>query len=397
MSGIFKKYGAAITGAAMLGLAAGCVPVAEQDTLQKDVHYLMAVNEGLRTKVAELQKNAVTVSKGVENLEKGLASLVDETRSSVAESNAELDKFREEFGIIRGGVEDTDFIRQRVIEDVDRLKRDFSLVDRKLDDLKRAAVSIQETSNLSDEELRKFVNGLGERLATLNKAMAALEDRIIAVEAKADSLAGRVSVLEPEEGGGKAAPAPVAQADPDKLYMTGYRQITDKNYVEAIESLRNFIKAFPTHEFSDNAQYWIGEAFYATNDYERAVLEFNRVIRQYATGDKVAAAKLKQGFAFLALGSEKEGRLLLERVIADYPNTPEADEAANKLKALSGSKPATPATTPVQPAPVATPEPLIIEQAAEQAPAPVPTPEPMIIEETPAPAVESAPATPAAR
>jgi TolA-binding protein len=58
------------------------------------------------------------------------------------------------------------------------------------------------------------------------------------------------------------------------------------------------------------------------------------VLQQYPKGDKVPAALLKQGFAFLNLGDRVDAKLLLQKVIQDYPQSPQAEIAARKLKVL---------------------------------------------------------------
>ena len=74
--------------------------------------------------------------------------------------------------------------------------------------------------------------------------------------------------------------------------------------------------------------------YYAQKDYERAVLEFNEVVKKYPKGKKVPAALLKQGMAFYELGNKKEARLVLEKVMDKYPKTEEANTAKKVLKKI---------------------------------------------------------------
>ena len=46
------------------------------------------------------------------------------------------------------------------------------------------------------------------------------------------------------------------------------------------------------------------------------------------------AALLKQGFAFAELGDKVDARLILQELIARYPEAPEATKAKEKVKAL---------------------------------------------------------------
>jgi TolA-binding protein len=69
-------------------------------------------------------------------------------------------------------------------------------------------------------------------------------------------------------------------------------------------------------------------------EFDQAILEFDAVRRKYPDGDKVAAALLKQGFAFAELGDRVDARLILQELVDRYPKSEEAVKAKQKLKAL---------------------------------------------------------------
>jgi len=69
-------------------------------------------------------------------------------------------------------------------------------------------------------------------------------------------------------------------------------------------------------------------------DYEKAILEYEKVIKHYPQGDKVPSALLKQGFAFLNLGDRVDAKILFRKVIKEYPRSPQAEIATKKLKLL---------------------------------------------------------------
>ncbi|MEA3464421.1 MAG: tetratricopeptide repeat protein, partial [Thermodesulfobacteriota bacterium] len=80
-----------------------------------------------------------------------------------------------------------------------------------------------------------------------------------------------------------------------------------------------------------NAMYWIGETYYGDKKYENAILQFQDVIQQHADHPKVPAALTKQGLAFYALGDVNNAQVILQKVITNYPETPEADKAQQRL------------------------------------------------------------------
>ncbi len=103
---------------------------------------------------------------------------------------------------------------------------------------------------------------------------------------------------------------------------------------EARGKLQDFLRRFPTSPLADDAQYWIGETYYQERRYDKAILEYDKVVINYAKGDKVPSALLKQGLAFLALGDKASAKQLLNQLINDYPNLPEAATARSRLSNL---------------------------------------------------------------
>lgn len=101
---------------------------------------------------------------------------------------------------------------------------------------------------------------------------------------------------------------------------------------DAITALRAFLKAHPRHDYADNAQYWLGESYYAAQDYQHALLEFRATIETYPRGNKVPDALLKVGYCYFALGQTDKARAVLEQVVNLYPKSEPAALAARRLE-----------------------------------------------------------------
>jgi len=100
----------------------------------------------------------------------------------------------------------------------------------------------------------------------------------------------------------------------------------------AVTALRAFLKAYPRHDYADNAQYWLGETFYARKDYQQALGEFRATIETYPRGNKVPDALLKVGYCYQALGQSDKARAVLEQVVNLYPKTEPAALASKRLE-----------------------------------------------------------------
>ena len=129
--------------------------------------------------------------------------------------------------------------------------------------------------------------------------------------------------------------ASVRKSDPRAQYQRHYAALRAGNHTAAIRGFRDFIRKHAAHSYSDNAQYWLGEAFYDRREYHQALAEFRRVVSEHPGGNKVPDALLKVGFCHIALGDNNKARHALQQVIAAYPNTRYATLAQQRAARLS--------------------------------------------------------------
>jgi len=104
-----------------------------------------------------------------------------------------------------------------------------------------------------------------------------------------------------------------------------------KDYKSAKDGFDFYIKKYPKSDNTDNAQFWIGEIYYTRKWYEKAILEYQKVIENYKGGNKVPAAYLKQGLSFLNLGEKESADMILNELIKKFPDSKEAGLAKKKV------------------------------------------------------------------
>ena len=134
--------------------------------------------------------------------------------------------------------------------------------------------------------------------------------------------------------GASAAKDPLKKQDKEKAYSAAYQIFKEGNYDKARTEFQNFLAAYPSSEYSDNAQFWVGECYFFEQKYETAILEYEKVTKNYPNGNKVPYALLKQGISFLKLGDKTSAKLLLQQVIKNYPNTSQARIARSSLQEI---------------------------------------------------------------
>lgn len=127
---------------------------------------------------------------------------------------------------------------------------------------------------------------------------------------------------------------PSGKKDKATMYAAAYQTFKGGNYTKAREAFQGFLAAYPAGEYSDNAQFWIGECYFFEKKYEKAILEYEKVTKKFPSSNKVPYALLKQGISFQSLGDKASAKLLLQQVIRDYPNTSQARIARSKLQEI---------------------------------------------------------------
>jgi tol-pal system protein YbgF len=193
-------------------------------------------------------------------------------------------------------------------------------------------------------EALKFQGAGGQKVEELVRRLDALDSRIGAAEQARSATTGGPPVTGGETG---AAAAPTASGPESPLagvqvpsgapneYREGIELLRRGDNGGAIQKLREFLRKSPKSDLADDAQYWIGEAYFASRDYNRAILEFNEVLLRYPKGDKVPAALLRQALAFAELGDKVDARLVLQKLVSEHGDAPEAEKGRQKLAELS--------------------------------------------------------------
>jgi tol-pal system protein YbgF len=98
-----------------------------------------------------------------------------------------------------------------------------------------------------------------------------------------------------------------------------------------VQAFQEYLKNYPSTDFSDNAQYWIGECYYGKQRYQEAIDAWNVLLRDYTSSDKLPDARVKKGMALERLGRKSQALLEYRYVVERFPNTQAARIAREKL------------------------------------------------------------------
>ncbi len=235
------------------------------------------------------------------------------------------------------------------------------------------------TTPAEDDPLQVRLDDMDSRLGKIERVAAGqvlleMSQRIDALQAEVRRLRGQVEVLENgsqalrkqqrdlyadlarrmdalEGGGGargastdpsalSAVPAAAAGGAPragnsaEQLYGRAFDALKASNYAAAISGMRDFLATHSDHELADNAQYWLGEAFYVTRDYDNAILAFTTVGQRWPQSSKAPDAMLKLGYAQFELKRLPDAKQTLSQVGTRYPGTEAAKLAQERLRRI---------------------------------------------------------------
>ena len=130
-------------------------------------------------------------------------------------------------------------------------------------------------------------------------------------------------------------PEPAVTVPPDqKLYELSLSLYREEKFDEAINGFKNFLSKYPKSDLADNAQFWIGECYMSLGQFEQAILAYQDVMKKYGKGNKIPASMLRQAIAFYEIKDKTSAKLLLNKLIKQYPKSKEAEIAKKKLETI---------------------------------------------------------------
>ena len=250
--------------------------------------HVIALEQKAKADMASLQAE-------VKRCREDQSSSEQASRSTHAELRALMNDLRDEMRQLRGGLEKGQY---------DALKR----------------TEEQARLEISRKSLEKSLQNNLDRIVRI--------EQYLGMEPSEKVVASHTDQDEGKKG------KPEVQETPQGHYARAKKLFDKGEYEDARELFRSFLKKYPKSKNADNAQFWLGEIYYREKWYEKAILEYQKVIENYPKGNKTPSALLKQGLAFLNLDDKANARLILKELIRKFPDSNETNVAKNKLKTL---------------------------------------------------------------
>mgnify|MGYP003693543493 CR=1 FL=1 len=123
------------------------------------------------------------------------------------------------------------------------------------------------------------------------------------------------------DGNGTGLPVPPL-ARTELTHQAAFDLLKSGQYEKATAAFQQFLVAFPGSALTDNAQYWLGESYYATRRYDEALKAFRVVVDRYKESRKLPGCVAQDRLPPVRAQELNAARDALTRVTKDFPIQP---------------------------------------------------------------------------
>jgi tol-pal system protein YbgF len=220
------------------------------------------------------------------------------------------------------------------LEHIERVVTNQSLLDlaNQGDALRNDLRGLRNDVDLLTNNLEASRKQQRDLYADLDRRMKSLESRG-AGGAGATAAAG-------DAGSGAAAGTDSSSAGSDdkSAYQAAFNLLKDSQYDRAIAAFQKFLIVFSGSPLADNAQYWLGEAYYVNKSFPEAQTAFQRVVDKYPQSRKRPDALLKIGYCQYESKQWDLAKGTLSQVATQFPDAPAGHLAQQRLDKMATEK-----------------------------------------------------------
>ncbi|HUK87197.1 MAG TPA: tol-pal system protein YbgF [Terriglobales bacterium] len=201
----------------------------------------------------------------------------------------------------------------------------------------KSSKQIQEALDQLSRASRKSGADLGVDLEKAQNDLAATHGQVEVLQHRLDALekANRDQMKAMDVASQLVAQQKKEQERPtDKgaLYNLARQKLDQGQTAKSRDLFQDFLTRFPKDELAANAQYWLGETYYAEKKWNDAIVEFQKVLKDYKGSEKIPDAVLKIGMSFQAQNDCQNALLFFDEVVQAHKNTPAAKTAHERAQ-----------------------------------------------------------------
>ena len=253
----------------------------------------------LSDRMDKLERSLKTVNKKLSNNYVGSAKRPVENGTDAAVVNAQ--DLEENVRQLTGDVERMAFEREEDIEKQKRIQDDnaqrFIDLEKRLQEVERKLQKMTEEKERAEQALKNAEKQRKEKEAAAQKAEKDKKDKIKAAYGKKDA---------------------------KTLYNEAFAAIKKQNYKSAESQFEAFLELHPKNSLAGNAQYWLGESYFARGQLDKAAIAFAEGFQKYRDSQKAPDNLFKLGLTMARMNKKEEACIAFKNFSAEYPKVSES-------------------------------------------------------------------------
>ena len=169
------------------------------------------------------------------------------------------------------------------------------------------------------------------RFTEMEKKLQGAEEKIKQLEAEKTAAENAQKEAEKKKKEQQAAAARTAKAKeqqikekygkkkPKELYDEAFASIKKQKYKTAQAQFEAFLVLYPKDALAGNAQYWLGESFFARSMFSQAAVAFAEGFKSYRDSQKAPDNLFKLGVTMAKMNKKEEACIAFKNFAKEYP------------------------------------------------------------------------------
>ena len=119
-----------------------------------------------------------------------------------------------------------------------------------------------------------------------------------------------------------------------EAYDQAFNMLKQSRYEEAALEFANFLRYYKNSQLTDDAWYWMAEAYYVSQDFDQALRAFQTVVTYFSNSPRIPASRLKIGYIQYEISDYQNARDTLKTLLEDFPAHRVAVSAEARLRKM---------------------------------------------------------------
>lgn len=186
------------------------------------------------------------------------------------------------------------------------------------------------------EKQKRIQDDNNQRFIDLENRLREIERRLQQADAEKDRAEKALKAAEKKRKDQEAAALKAENDKKDKikatygkknaktLYNEAFASIKKQDYKTAEKQFEAFLELHPKNSLAGNAQYWLGESYFARGQFDKAAIAFAEGFQKYRDSQKAPDNLFKLGLTMARMNKKEEACIAFKNFSAEYPKVSES-------------------------------------------------------------------------